>query len=253
MGTKEHIPEEVHDLTLAVELQAALLPSDCLTECPHHVTAARNRMCGSVGGDFYDFIQINDEQVALLIGDVVGHGVQASLVMAQIMGYLRSHPESLSRPIEIIGRLNHTLIELGARTETVLPCSIFYAVLDTPTGISMFVNCGHPRPFLGNKEGSSSLPLGPQNLLMGIKELDLVEGCHTLTTGERLTLYTDGLIDTTNLDNEHFGTTRLNEIINACAKDSPSRCTDTVFEAISQFRGDAEQTDDETIVVIDRI
>ena len=67
--------EQEQDLALAAELQAALLPRACPSACPHHVAAARNRMCVGVGGDFYNFIRINEDQIALIIGDGVGHGV----------------------------------------------------------------------------------------------------------------------------------------------------------------------------------
>ncbi|MFA5863475.1 MAG: hypothetical protein WC975_02180 [Phycisphaerae bacterium] len=81
--------EEEQDLVLAAELQSALLPKQCPTHCEHQVTAAKNRMSGSVGGDFYDFIRINDDQIALVIGDMVGHGVRASLLAGGMLSRLR--------------------------------------------------------------------------------------------------------------------------------------------------------------------
>ena len=108
------------DLALAAELQAALLPKSCPSDCPNHVAAARNRMCAGVGGDFYDFLRINDEQIALVIGDVVGHGVRASLIMAQIMGFLRSEPSRLPRPMQLVSSLNDMLIDLGDKIGSVL-------------------------------------------------------------------------------------------------------------------------------------
>ncbi|MFP3937089.1 MAG: SpoIIE family protein phosphatase, partial [Phycisphaerae bacterium] len=74
------------ELALAAELQAALLPRECPDDCPHQKAAARNRMSGAVGGDFYTFLRLHRDQIAILIGDVVGHGVHAALVMSQIMG-----------------------------------------------------------------------------------------------------------------------------------------------------------------------
>jgi len=110
------------DLALAAELQAALLPSACPTDCVHQEAAARNRMCGRVGGDFYDFIRINEDQVAVVIGDVVGHGVRASLLMAKIMGHLRGKPADRNRPGELIADLNDTLFGPG-RPHRGRPCS----------------------------------------------------------------------------------------------------------------------------------
>lgn len=241
------------DLALAVQLQAALLPKECPPGCPNQVAAALNRMCGGVGGDFYDFIRINDEQIALLIGDVVGHGVRASLIMAQIMGYLRSRPGGLSRPIEIISTLNRVLLDLGERAGSALPCSMFYAVIDSPTGINVFVNCGHPAPFICDRDKRLTTYLGPSNLLLGIEEFTPLDGCHTFTRGERMILYTDGLIDAADSEGRRFGESRLLDVINSRGGDDPVHCTEAVFRAVDEFRRSATQIDDETIVIIDRL
>jgi len=242
-----------HDLALAAELQAALLPKQCPSDCPHQVAAARNRMCGSVGGDFYDFIRINEDQVALVIGDVVGHGIRAALLMAQIMGYLRSEPEKRSRPPSVVAALNRMLIDLGEKTGLVIPCSLFYAVIDAPTGTGFFVNAGHPRPFLYNTVRRSVPHFGPHDFLLGVQEFEPTEGCHTFTPGQRLILYTDGITDALNPSGERFGEKRLREVINRNAGASADQCAEAVFRAVDEFTQGAEQQDDETIVVIDRV
>jgi serine phosphatase RsbU (regulator of sigma subunit) len=253
VATQTTNKESALDLALAARLQAALLPKKCPSDYAHQVATARNRMCGSVGGDFYDFLRINEEQIALVIGDVVGHGVRAALVMAQIMGYLRFGPPALARPREIITALNRMLIDLGERIGGVMSCSLFYAVIDAPTGISFFVNAGHPRPFICDNGKCIVLHPEPGNLLLGVEEFEPVESCHTFTPPQRLILYTDGLIDAANSDGEHFGLNRLHEVLNDCASRDPDYCVDTVFETVEKFRGNSAQIDDETIVAIDRI
>src|ERR1035437_6194964 len=114
---KPPLSEDEQDLALGAQLQEAPLPSSCPVDCDHQVAAARNRMCGTVGGDFHDFIRVNEDQVAIMVGDVVGHGVRASLLMAQIMGYFRSTAaDKLTRPTPVISALNAMLIDLGERT-----------------------------------------------------------------------------------------------------------------------------------------
>lgn len=245
--------EQELDLALAAELQAALLPSSCPTDCPHHVAAARNRMCAGVGGDFYDFLRINDEQIALVIGDVVGHGVRASLVMAQIMGFLRSQPDELSRPMQIVAILNKMLIRLGDSVGSVLSCSLLYGVIDAPTGTGFFINAGHPRPFITDRRKSKPLHLGEPNMLLGIEEFAPTEACHTFLPGERLVMFTDGIVEAANPAGEMFGDTQLHEVINQCLSVDPQSCAEKVFHAVEEFRQGAQQTDDETIVVIDRV
>jgi sigma-B regulation protein RsbU (phosphoserine phosphatase) len=242
------------DLAMASELQAALLPSTCPHDCSHQVAAARNRMCAGVGGDFYDFLRLNKDQFALVIGDVVGHGVRASLMMAQIMGFLRSGHDKRSRPTEIISGLNDMLIELGDRIGTVVPCSIFYVVVDLPSGICFYINAGHPRPILYDQSGNNvTKPFGTSSMLLGVEEFKGDEMCHTFMPGQRLVLYTDGITEAHSSSCEQFGIERLRDIVVCCADCTPDTLADTVMNAVNEFRGGEEQEDDQTIVVVDRI
>ncbi len=241
------------DFALAAQLQRALLPRNFPVSGDRHKTAARNRMCGHVGGDFYDFVRINRDQLAIVVGDVVGHGVRASLVMAQIMGFFRSDRNIRIRPAKAIDELNEMLIELGERIGDIVPCSIFYALLDEPSGLLLFVNAGHPRPFLCTAESCANTQIGPRNMLLGVDPFLPEEGCHTLSPGERLVLYTDGVTDAFNPNDEPFGRNRLLETLHANSSVSPDQCADAVFDAIDAFRDGAPQTDDETILIMDRV
>ncbi|MHC4982238.1 MAG: PP2C family protein-serine/threonine phosphatase [Planctomycetota bacterium] len=244
--------EEQLGLALAAELQAALLPTECPTDCANQVAAARNRMCRSVGGDFYDFIRINDEQFVLVIGDVLGHGVRASLLMAQIMGYLRSQVPQLRRPIQSITALNRMLLDLGDKIGSVMLCSMFYALIDAPTGICFYINSGHPRPVLYQRASDESEFMGSDGMLLGVEDFAPEELCHTFMPGDRVVMYTDGVTEASNERGERFGQGRLIEIISRHTQKGPDELADAVFGAVEEFRGGAERTDDETIVVVDR-
>lgn len=249
-----HYPQEHElDLALAAELQAALLPDRCPTDCVHQVAATRNRMCGSVGGDFFDFIRLNQDQYAIVIGDVVGHGVQAALLMAKISGFLHTDLAVRARPSDTIKALNRMLISLGERVNSVLSCSIVYAVIDAPSGVGFFINAGHPRPFICDRNACSTLHIGPHNLLLGIEDFEPKEACHTFVPGQRMVLYTDGVTDAMNDQMERFGDQRLHEIISTHAENSAEQCADAIFAAIDSYRNGEAQTDDETVVVIDRV
>lgn len=239
------------DLIMAANLQAALLPKQYPKPCPHQVLAARNRMCRSLGGDFYDFIQINDQQIALVIGDVVGHGLQAALVMASIMGFLRSEPETRGRPIQVMRALNRLLVDLGEKTDTVMTCTIFYAVIDLPTNIAFFINAGHPWPFISTKHMLRKVDADNRSTLLGIEEFDTSEGCHEFTAGQRMVMYTDGIIEATNSSGQPFGEERLGDLIMQNADYSADQLTNAIFDDIDRFRLGTGQDDDETIVVMD--
>ena len=247
------LSEEQMDLKLAAELQAALLPDSCPLECEHHVAAARNRMCGSVGGDFYDFIRLNEDQSAIVIGDVVGHGVRAALLMAQIKGFLQSDTKDRSRPIRMVSALNDMLSRLGDQTNSIMSCSMIYMVFDAPSGMCIMCNCGHPHPLLCQRDQCALAHLGGHDILLGVEPFAPTEICHTFLPGERLVLYTDGICDASNRQHKPFGVERLRRVIGERGGDSPQDCADAVMQAVAAFRNGAAQIDDETIVVIDRV
>ncbi len=247
------LSEDELDLKLAAQLQAALLPDSCPLECEHQVAGARNRMCGSVGGDFYDFIYLNTDQSAIVIGDVVGHGVRAALLMAQIKGFLRSDTKDRSRPTRMVAALNDMLCHLGDQTDSIMSCSMLYMVFDAPSGVSIMCNCGHPRPFLCNREQCTSLHLGMHDILLGVEPFEPTEICHTFLPTERIVMYTDGISEAMDETREQFGEDRLRQLIRDNANSSPQQCADAVMASVETFRGQAAQSDDETIVVIDRV
>lgn len=243
--------EEELDLALAAELQATLMPSQWQIDSHHYRAAALNRMCGRVGGDFCEFIRLNPDQVAAAIGDVTGRGVRASLLMARIMGFLRSRPQACSRPCEIVRLLNEMLLGLGDRLGAPVSCSLFYVVLDTPTGTAFFVNAGLPLPLLSDRNTGFSVQLGPVGQSLGVTDFEPAEGCHTFNASERLTICTDGVLNATNQRDEEFGVERLDTVLHNYTSTSARGCVRAVFDALDAYRQGARQRDDETVLVVD--
>ena len=196
---------------------------------------------------------IHNDQIALVIGDVMGHGVRASLIMTQIVGFLRSQSRSLSRPVQLVTTLNRMLIDLGGKVDSVLSCSLLYGLIDAPTGTGFFVNAGHPRPLVCRPGSVRSMHLGEPNILLGVEEFVPAEVCHTFDPGERLVMFTDGITDAANPDGERFGGARLVELASSHLAGDPDSCAEAVFRAVDEFRRGAGQMDDETVVVVDRI
>jgi len=251
--TSDADSESELDVALAAELQAALVPSDWHIDAPNYQAAALNRMCGRVGGDFCDFIRINSDQVAVAVGDVGSHGVRASLLMARIMGLLHHRPPECSRPSAIVRMVNEMLLDLGDHLGTAMNCSLFYVVLDTPTGTAFFVNNGLPLPMLTDRRSGMPLSLGPQGTMLGIRDFEPEEGCHTFMPGERLTLCSDGVFDAADRRGLPFGANRIENVLRNYAQASCQACAEAVFNAVDDFRRGARQRDDETILIVDRL
>jgi sigma-B regulation protein RsbU (phosphoserine phosphatase) len=241
------------DLALAAELQAALMPADWPIDAPNYRAASLNRMCGRVGGDFCDFMRLNSDQVAFAIGDVGSHGVRASLLVARIMGLLRCRPAECARPSAIVRLINEMLLDLGDRLGTAMNCSLFYAVLDTPTGTAFFVNAGLPLPALTDRRSGVTVRLGPQGSILGVRDVELEESCHTFVPGQRLALCSDGVIDAADHNGRPFGADRLEEVLRNYAQAPCHACAQAVLGAVDDFRQCSRQRDDETILMIDRL
>ena len=238
---------------MAAQLQAALLPKACPGRCPHQAIGARNRMCQTVGGDFYDFLSLNDEQIVIVIGDVIGHGVRASLLMSKIMGSLRADSRDRSRPASAVNALNTMLIDLGNEIDTILSCSLLYTVIDLPTGMGFLINAGHPPPVICDRAKNVTHQVGQHDLVLGVEAYEPRELCHTFIPGERLVMYTDGIVEAANDDHELFGRRRLLDALNDCAAIGPQATADRIMDVVDDFRGDAPQADDQSVVVVDRL
>ncbi len=241
------------DLKLAAQLQAALLPQQCPSDCAHHEAGTANRMCGDVGGDFYDFIPLNQDQSAIVLGDVVGHGVQAALIMAVIKGFLQSDTQDRLRPMNMMKSLNTMLCDLGDRIGGVTTCSMLYMVFDAPSGTCILCNAGHAAPLIVDRDTFCAVHLARHDILLGIEPYEPTEICLTFEEGQRLVMYTDGLTEAVDGDGEFFGHNRLCQALSETRTLSAQVCADAVMTAVDTFRGSTPQADDETVVVVDRL
>ena len=237
-------------LQLAGAVQKALL-EDQMRELDCGNIAATNRMCDAVGGDFYYFNQLNEDQVSFAIGDVVGHGISAALVMSLIMGALRADQHNNSRPAQMVLSVNNMLVRLGERVNEHITCSMIYAVVDLPSRILFYVNAGHPEPIVANHLTRRISKLNPTTMLLGIQGGVRPESCHTFDLGDRLVLFTDGLTEAQNSREEPLGQQRFNEYINESLGANLNEFTDQLIERVGAFCGDAPGQDDQTLVVVD--
>jgi sigma-B regulation protein RsbU (phosphoserine phosphatase) len=197
-----------------------------------------------LGGDFYDFISLPDENLGLVIADVSGKGVPASLVMASVRAALRAQVDNLYYLYEVMQRLNLMLHRDANTAEFV---TLFYGVLDTTIRRLTYCNAGHPPPLL-LRDGQLA-DLGSDNLVLGINpdekyEQHIVE----LQTDDLLLLYTDGLSDAMNFRDERFGTQRVRA---GFAKGGPSAeiVAQNMLWDMRRFVGLTKRTDDVTLVV----
>jgi serine phosphatase RsbU (regulator of sigma subunit)/anti-sigma regulatory factor (Ser/Thr protein kinase) len=241
-ASRERIEQE---LRVAQLIQQQFLPKE-LPELNGWQIAAFYRPAREVGGDFYDFIELPDGKVGILVGDVTDKGVPAALVMASTRSIIRSDASRLSSPGQVLERANELLVP-DIPAQMFVTC--LYGVLDPATGKFVFANAGHNLPFAADGEKvrelrATGMPLG---LLPGMS-YDEQEA--VLEPGESILLHSDGIAEAHNTEREMFGFPRLMEITRTST--SGARLIDDVMSELDRFTGPGDQEDDITLVALTR-
>ena len=198
-----------------------------------------------VGGDLYDFY-IRDEKLFFCIGDVSGKGVPASLVMAVIRTLFRTISYREAMPERIAYGMNNAIAD---NNESNMFVTLFLGVLDLPTGRMRYCNAGHNSPLLIGENRIGLLPCTP-NVPLGITpEWKFDHQETTIDLGTNIFLYTDGLTEAENAVHEQFQESRMIDKANE-APHQPQQLVEQMIDAVHQFVGDAEQSDDLTMLAI---
>ena len=200
-----------------------------------------------VGGDFYDFLDLPDGRLGVVVGDVTDKGVPAALVMATTRAVLRGAAERLDSPGKVLERLNE-MLHPDIPQKMFVTC--LYAILDCEKGVMQYANAGHDLPYRRSGKGVDELrctgmPLG---LMPG---MTYEEREVTLLPGESVLLYSDGLVEAHNPEYEMFGFPRLKELLGS--HDGGPSVIDFLLSELSGFTGAGwEQEDDVTLVTLQR-
>jgi serine phosphatase RsbU (regulator of sigma subunit) len=203
-----------------------------------------------VGGDCYDVIDLGDGRLAITIGDVSGKGTPAAILMANVQSAVRALSESGVPPAALIGRVNGLV---NRATEESVYITFFYCVLDTRTGSVSYVNAGHNPPAVYRAEGRKEL-LDRGGTVIGLMPgIAYEEGAIVLEPGDDLVLYTDGITEATNPDEEMFGEKRLDEVLLAHRHASAREIEEQLYARLTDFTRGASQADDVTMVVVKMI
>jgi len=235
------------ELELAHDLQLKLLPLPSVIATKADV-AARCRSAESVGGDFYNLLNLHGERVGVMIGDVSSHGFGAALIMALAMAASGIHAETAESPAEALQRLETSLAEELADTEMFL--TLCYAVADPASGTLTYANAGHPHAFLVSTDTGAATRLEATRPPLGLGNGGQERVIPFQRGNAILCLFTDGLADARGPSGERFGEQRvLAHIVNLRAR--PARhMLEAVFTDIAAFTGGGPANDDRTLVLL---
>jgi serine phosphatase RsbU (regulator of sigma subunit) len=239
---KEKVASE---LAFAAKIQSDMLPQDFPANSRFELYAAMNP-AKEVGGDFYDFFFIDDDTLALVIADVSGKGVPASLFMMRSMIMIRNIALHNPNPAAVLSAVN---LQLCTNNESSMFVTAWLGIVDLTTGHMRAANAGHEYPIIKNPGGEYQVLKDKHSFVMGANELIRYKEYELqLSPGSKLFLYTDGAPEAQDAAGEMFTVERICDALNRSSDAAPHILLDDVTAAIGAFVQDAEQFDDTTMM-----
>ena len=241
---RERIEQELH---VARRIQQASLP-EMVPNLEGWEISPRYRPAREVGGDFFDFLELEDGRLGLVVGDATGKGVPAALVMSTTCGMLRAVAQASDySPGEVLGRVNEAL---STRIPANMFVTCFYAILDPKSGHLVYANAGHDLPYL--RQGNDARELSARGMPLGLMPgMSYEEKETVLDAGEAALFYSDGLVEAHNPQREMFGFPRLRRLV--AEPPEEGSLVDFLMDKLRSFTGEGwEQEDDITLVTLER-
>jgi len=237
-------------MRLAGHIQRRMIPEKAPKVSGYDI-AATYIPCFDVGGDFYDFLKLSDNKIAIAIADVIGKGIPAAIITSSFRGALRAYSEThwSDELLETIRRLNKMACQECAPGEFI---SLFYGILDTKQRTVTYCNCGHEPPALYRDKHFIDLNKG--GLVLGVlADAEYQYETIELKESDYLLFYTDGLIDAVNFEGDIWGRERLLQTFDKCKKDSASQMINNILGFRRRFVGLAPQVDDTSMIIVNVI
>jgi sigma-B regulation protein RsbU (phosphoserine phosphatase) len=234
------------ELEVARGIQASFLP-DILPNVEGWEVGAFYRAARQVGGDFYDFFQLDEYHWALVVADVADKGVPAALFMALSRTLLRAVGSNRQSPAETLARVNHLLLR---DTRTELFVTVWYGLWDTRTGEIKYSSAGHNPPVLIRADGSVEL-LSARGIALGVvPQITVQEAEIVLKPGDLLLSYTDGVTEALRADETEFGVSGLQSALAYLRRKPAQEIVQGIVKAIDTFVAGAAQFDDITMIAL---
>ena len=242
------------DLAVAREIQQAILPRifpPFPEEAANMDIAASMNAAKDVGGDFYDFFRIDADHIGFVIADVSGKGVPAAIFMAVCRTLIRATGIRGVSPSECITYSNSLLAK---ESVNVMFVTAFYGIYDIRTGEVKYANAGHNPPYLMKADGSVKvLPLSHDFVAGVIDDFQYTEETTLLEKGDTLLLFTDGVTEATSPTYEEYGEQRLEQRLSQLTQVGCQQIIDAIKADVKAFAGEAEQSDDITLLALKRL
>jgi serine phosphatase RsbU (regulator of sigma subunit) len=236
------------DLEIARQIQFGLLPFEPYDQDGLSIRASM-RPANTVGGDYFDLIDLGGGRLALVLGDVAGKGMPAALLMALLQASLRTLITAGFRGSELLTKLN---AHLFANIPSNRLITLFYAEVDPGSGSLQYINAGHNAPFV-LRAGGAVERLPATAVALGVMEDEtFAPAAARLAPGDRLFLYTDGVTEAFNPKDEEYGEARLQALLGESQETAPELLVEAVVREVLAFCGPAAPRDDITLMLVTR-
>ena len=237
------------ELALASELQKSLLPRETPTDLPLTI-AHRYLPFLSVGGDYYDYLTLSPNKVGIIIADASGHGVASAFLTAMMKSSFSHLAAKTQSPAKLLSKMNEEFCRT-IRTDHYI--TAFYIIIDTEKMECVFSNAGHPKQILIHESGEADL-ISTAGFFLGTFESTVYEEKRLkLKPGDRLLLYTDGLLETADANMKPFGREQLLDIIRTHNNQDIEMLCNEVITRLLEFMGGESFQDDITILAAEMI
>lgn len=238
------------ELQVAHSLQQAILPHSFPQQAEFTAKAVM-LPAQQLAGDFYDFIELGDGKIGILIADVADKGVASAFFMAYCSTVIRLFAETFASPAQVLAEANQRIL---ANNPKELFVTVFYAVLDTLTGQFIYSNAGHLAPFMFSADKQPKKLSRTQGMALGVLDnIEFSECSFEFEPGDCLFMYSDGITEAFNQQDQQFGDANLIKCLIAVAEQEPEQMIKHLVNAVKDFEGTAPQSDDLTAIALLRI
>lgn len=239
------------ELEIAEEVQMSFLPKEDPVRKEVEI-ASRCIPASEVGGDYFDYIEFDDNTLGIVIGDVSGKGIQASFYMTLVKGFLKAVAKQTSSTSGILNKLNELFCENVERGNFI---TMVFAKLSLKEKRIVFSRAGHNPIIIKHTSENKTVSYQPKGFALGMEVSGqfphyIEEENLDLKSGDLVILYTDGITEAMNLKKQEYGSDRLVSLINELSHENPLQVINKVYSDVKSFIGKAPQHDDMTMVVI---
>jgi phosphoserine phosphatase RsbU/P len=240
-----------HDLEIARDIQRILLPSEAPAINGFQISGI-NVPARQVSGDYFDYIQVDQERLGVAIADVSGKGVPASLIMAICRSVLRAEAARNPSPADVLRKVNR---QLYPDIKEDMFISMAYLILDHQHDGVTLARAGHDSPLWYKRQSETVTPVKSPGMVVGIDSGSVfdrltVDFAVPLERNDCLVLYTDGVTETLNSEGDEFGVDRMMQSVRASANDGAQAIVKRIIDDVREFTGSVPQNDDMTLIAI---